>query len=179
MNSGIRCNCWAARIRDLHPPSTRGAACSRPVRYGAHFFSSPVFADAAQTPSRGLFRLREGLMRWSSGRIAGDLFGEHDGRLGPGIVAASDHRRQRCAGADRFSSTFCPAGRRRFQPASSLPTITGLVDIDGTTQPGWSSAQIIQLSGNLAGGAASGFTINSPGSTIHGFVINRFGANGV
>jgi uncharacterized repeat protein (TIGR01451 family) len=58
-------------------------------------------------------------------------------------------------------------------PASSLPTITNPVVIDGTTQPGWNGTPIVELNGASAGGG-NGLTISAGGSTVRGLVINRF-----
>ncbi|NIV48927.1 MAG: hypothetical protein GWN46_20045, partial [Gammaproteobacteria bacterium] len=61
-----------------------------------------------------------------------------------------------------------------------LPAIINPVEIDATTQPGFAGDPIIELDGSLAG-AADGFSLagGSDGSTIRGFVINRFEGNGI
>lgn len=82
------------------------------------------------------------------------------------------------AGADSISFSI-GSGAQTIAPASALPTITEAVTIDATTQPGWTSAPIIELRGDSAGAGVSGFTITSASSTIRGFVINRFTADGV
>ena len=67
----------------------------------------------------------------------------------------------------------------------ALPTISASVVLDGSTQPGYSAATgpIIELNGqNLPVNVNnSGLTINAAGSgsTMRGFVINRFGADGI
>ncbi len=64
-----------------------------------------------------------------------------------------------------------------IQPATALPAVTDPVVLDGTTQPGWTSAPIIELNGNMA--VVDGLTISAGGSTIRGFVINRFTTSGI
>lgn len=63
--------------------------------------------------------------------------------------------------------------------AGGLPTIAYPVIIDGTTQPGYTAAPIIELDGSGAGASADGLRINSGNSTVRGLVINRFSDNGV
>ncbi len=66
-----------------------------------------------------------------------------------------------------------------YAPASALPAITQPVFIDGYSQTGSGSGPIIVLNGAAAGGGAHGFTVNSGGVTIQGFVIQAFGGDGI
>jgi CSLREA domain-containing protein len=60
-------------------------------------------------------------------------------------------------------------------PSISQPTV-----IDGTTQPGFAGTPIIELNGgNAAGVNGFAITATAANSTIRGFVINRFGGNGI
>ena len=58
---------------------------------------------------------------------------------------------------------------------SSLPAITQAVTIDGTTQPGFSGAPIVEIHG----GSGNGFRISGSGVTIRGFVVNGFADDGI
>ena len=68
--------------------------------------------------------------------------------------------------------------------ASSLPAITGIVTIDGTSQPGYAATQMIRLGGTLAG-VTVGLAIASPASsgpggsgtslTVRGLAIDGLG----
>jgi hypothetical protein len=77
------------------------------------------------------------------------------------------------------------AGVQTIRPITRLPSITDPVTIDGTTQPGFAGAPIIELRGDLAG--ASGLWIGVPGAartvgsgtTVRGLVINRWSGNGI
>ena len=71
------------------------------------------------------------------------------------------------------------AGPFSIQPATVLPTVTDPVVLDGTTQPGWTSAPIIELNGAGAGAGVNGITITAGGSTVQGLVVNRFTGNGI
>ena len=64
-------------------------------------------------------------------------------------------------------------GAQTIAPTSVLPTITDPVVIDGTTQPGFTNAPLIELSGASAG-AVDGLTISAGSSTVKGLIINRF-----
>ena len=67
-------------------------------------------------------------------------------------------------------------GAIAIAPSAALPAITDAVVLDATSQEGFSSAPIVELNGSGAGAGASGFTLaaGSDGSTIRGFVVNRF-----
>lgn len=59
-----------------------------------------------------------------------------------------------------------------IQPTSALPTITSPVVIDGTTQPGWTSAPVVELDGQDL--VATGLDITAGTSDVIGLVVNRF-----
>ncbi|MES2354813.1 MAG: NosD domain-containing protein [Pseudomonadota bacterium] len=84
------------------------------------------------------------------------------------------------AGTDTISFSI-GSGLATISPTSVLPTITDTVTIDGTTQPGFGAAPIIQISGNLTGGGACGLqlTVGASGSVIRGLIINQFGVAGI
>jgi hypothetical protein len=83
------------------------------------------------------------------------------------------------AGVDTISFSV-GSGFKSIAPLSPLPTITQAVLIDATTQPGFAGVPLIELSGASAGAGANGLTINHAGSSsVFGFVINRFAANGI
>ena len=70
-------------------------------------------------------------------------------------------------------------GTVTITPASSLPAITQTLVIDGTTQPGYSGSPLIELDGSLAGAAANGLEILSPGGVVAALVVNRFAGSGL
>ncbi len=64
-----------------------------------------------------------------------------------------------------------------IQPTLALPTITDPVVIDGTTQPGFDTAPIVEIDGQLTpddNTVAAGLHVTAGGSEIRGLVINRF-----
>jgi len=60
--------------------------------------------------------------------------------------------------------------------ATSGFSITKAVTIDGTTQPGYAGAPLIEINGAGAGAGVNGFAVNAPNVIIRGFIINRFPA---
>lgn len=68
-------------------------------------------------------------------------------------------------------------GAKTITPASLLPTITGPVTIDGTTQPGFAGSPLIELNGTSYPGNADALIITFGSSTVRGFVINRFSSS--
>ena len=71
------------------------------------------------------------------------------------------------------------SGSQTIQPGSALPTITGPVTIDGTTQPGYAGTPIIVLDGSSAGDDVDGLVLETDDSTIRGLVIHGFDGNGI
>jgi parallel beta-helix repeat protein len=69
------------------------------------------------------------------------------------------------------------SGPQTIAPLSPLPTITDPVIVDGTTQPGYAGAPLIELSGANAGSGTDGLSITAGNSEVHALVINRFQAS--
>jgi CSLREA domain-containing protein len=93
------------------------------------------------------------------------------------------------SGQDTINFGIEPNGQHTITPNTDLPTITGPLTIDGTTQNG-PNVHNIEVDGELTVSAQNGglqLTSSAGGSTIRGLVINRFwtgidvqaGANGV
>jgi VCBS repeat protein/all-beta uncharacterized protein/S-layer family protein/BACON domain-containing protein len=71
-------------------------------------------------------------------------------------------------------------GAQTIIPASILPTITGPVTIDATTQPGFAGTPIIELNGaTIANLFTDGLIISAGASTVRGLVINRYKGVGI
>ena len=62
---------------------------------------------------------------------------------------------------------------------SALPTITDPVEIDGWSQPGWTTTPLIELNGTDAGGGACGLFIDTSNCAVLGLVIDSFGGSGI
>ena len=85
------------------------------------------------------------------------------------------------ANADLSTITFAipGAGVHTIEPTTPLPTVTATAIINGTTQPGFAGAPLIELSGALAGAGQNGLSLAAANSVVRGLVINRWQALGV
>ncbi len=83
------------------------------------------------------------------------------------------------AGPDTIVFNIAGAGVHIINLLLGLPEITDPVVIDAATQPGYAGTPLVELNGDAAGSNASGFSITAGGSTIRGFVINRFNNYGI
>ena len=79
-------------------------------------------------------------------------------------------------GADTISFSI-GSGVQTITPLSALPTVTGPVTIDGTSQPGFGGTPIIELSGSSVPAGTFGLLITGGSTTVRGLVINRFDGN--
>jgi parallel beta-helix repeat protein len=81
------------------------------------------------------------------------------------------------AGADTIHFNVAPGGHVVVAPASQLPAIVDAVTIDGTSQPGFAGAPIVELTGS--GAVSDGIVIDASSVTIRGLIINRFTGRGI
>jgi len=81
-------------------------------------------------------------------------------------------------GPDQIAFNIVSAGKTII-PTNALPAITEAVTIDGTTQPGYSNAPIVEINGQFAGTGTDGLRLWSGGTVIRGLVINRFNGDGI
>ncbi|MGO9464673.1 MAG: beta strand repeat-containing protein, partial [Isosphaeraceae bacterium] len=72
-------------------------------------------------------------------------------------------------------------GAQTISLLSALPSITVPVKIDGTTQPGYTAAPLIDLDGTSAGAGVNGLDLaaGSDGSSIIALAINNFAGDGI
>ena len=101
-----------------------------------------------------------------------------DTALGTCTLRAAIQQANFTAGPDAISFAI-GSGPQTISPATPLPAITDSVSIDGTTQPGFAGAPIIELSGVAAGAGANGLEAQADDTTIRGLVVNRFANNGI
>ena len=85
------------------------------------------------------------------------------------------------AGGQNIIDFAIGSGAQTISLLSALPGITVPVTIDGTSQPGYTGAPLIDLDGTSAGTSADGLVLaaGSDGSTISALVINNFAADGI
>jgi hypothetical protein len=77
-------------------------------------------------------------------------------------------------GTNTIAFNISGAGVHIMQPASPLPAVTGVIIIDGTTEPGYAGVPLIELNGSAAGANAIGLTIKGGNSTVKGLIVNGF-----
>ena len=85
-------------------------------------------------------------------------------------------------GASNTITFDLPANQETIVLASALPDITVPVDIEGNSQPGFSAAPLVVISGASAGSGVTGITLSSgsSGSIIQSLVIDGFASgNGI
>ena len=83
------------------------------------------------------------------------------------------------SGADLITFAI-GSGPVTISPAAALPAISGTLTIDGTTQPGFSGAPLIELNGAGAPPATDGLTLSgASNSVVRALVINRFSRHGI
>lgn len=84
-------------------------------------------------------------------------------------------------GPDTISFNISPS----FVPStpisltSALPTINSTINIDATTQPGFSGTPRIELIGTAAGASTNGLSFNGANCSVSGLIINRFSGYGI
>ena len=66
------------------------------------------------------------------------------------------------------------SGPQTIVPTNALPVITDTITIDGSTQPGFASAPLIEIVGTNAGGFVNGLVIATNNCVIRSLAINQF-----
>lgn len=83
------------------------------------------------------------------------------------------------SGADTINFQIAGTAPFTINLLSALPAVTDPAIIDATTQPGYSSAPVVELNGTSAGSGGIGLQLNSVSNTVKGLAINRFKAHGI
>ncbi len=125
-------------------------------------------SDTADSGATSLYALRAS--KGADGRIS----------LREAIIAANGARNG--VTADEIDFNISGAGVQTITVGTTgLNTITDAVKIDALTQPTYSSTPLIELNGNNTGTTKDGLVLGSgsSGSTIRGFIINRFTGDGI
>ena len=83
-------------------------------------------------------------------------------------------------GAALIAFNISGSGTRTINLASPLPDLTRAVQIDATTQPGYTTGvPAVALDGTNAGGAASGLNVIAADTLVRGLEIRNFAADGI
>jgi len=90
------------------------------------------------------------------------------------------HKANTMAGTITIKFNIAPGGAKTIQPSFALPEITGTVVIDGASQPGFSSAPLIELDGShISISPVDGLVIKGGNSVVKSLVVNRFSGRGI
>jgi uncharacterized repeat protein (TIGR01451 family) len=110
--------------------------------------------------------------------VGQDLVVSNTNDSGPGSLRQAISTSNADAGdVDRIVFAIPSAGPHTIAPGSALPVITSPLVVDGTTQPGFAGAPLIELNATSTGGV--GLQINAGSSTVRGLTINRFTTAGI
>jgi hypothetical protein len=93
---------------------------------------------------------------------------------GPGTLRQAILDANASTAPNTIAFSISGSGVQTIQPASPLPTLMGVAVVDGTTQPGYAGAPLIELNGSAAGPDANGLTLHGGNSTVKGLIINGF-----
>lgn len=92
---------------------------------------------------------------------------------GPGSLRDAITQANNNPGADTISFNIPGPGPHTIKPRSALPEIGDPLTLDGTTQPGFAGAPVIELNGARLGAGEAALLITAGNSTVRGLVINR------
>ena len=99
---------------------------------------------------------------------------------GPGSLRQALLNANTDAGTQTITFNIPGAGPHIIALTTALPPITDPAIIDGTVQPGYSGAPLIELNGSSIGGfVAAGLEISAGSSTVRGLAIHSFPNNGI
>ena len=90
---------------------------------------------------------------------------------GPGSLREAIINANATVGADTIVFNIPGSGVKLIELSTALPEITDRVTIDGTTQPGYAGAPLIEVNGNFTGG--DGLVIKAT-STVKGLALGNF-----
>ena len=82
-------------------------------------------------------------------------------------------------GTDNIQFSIAGGGPHTFTPATGYASITEAVTIDGTTEPDYSSAPIIELDGSSVPASTDGLNVTTDNCVIRGLVIHSFTRIGI
>jgi uncharacterized repeat protein (TIGR01451 family) len=83
------------------------------------------------------------------------------------------------SGGDSIQFDISSSGVQTISLTSPLPVISEPTVIDGTTQPGYESAPLIEINGSGAGAGANGLTISAGSTTVRGLAIVGCAGSGI
>lgn len=98
---------------------------------------------------------------------------------GPCTLRAAIQQANASSGADAIEFAITGPAPHTIQPQSALPVVTEAVTMDGTTEPDFAGAPVIELDGTAAGTNADGLRFTASNCVLRGLVVNRFDGDGI
>jgi titin len=98
---------------------------------------------------------------------------------GPGSLRQAILDSNATPGLDTIAFNVPGAGAHTISPLTPLPFVTDPLILDGTTQPGYAGAPLIQLSGAQAGAGADGLVVTAGGTLVRGLAVGGFSGIGI
>ena len=92
---------------------------------------------------------------------------------GPGSLRQAIEDANANPGPDVIDFNIAPAGPQSIPLNGDLPTITGTVTLDATTQPGYGGTPIVELT-TVPTQSYYGLRLLSHGNVVRGLILNRF-----
>jgi HYR domain-containing protein len=157
----------AARVRTISLEVADGAVSALPMRLNTDALSDLVVIRNRHTAPSVVVTAPVTVFQVTSNADNGM------GTLRTAIIAAD-----MTMGADMITFAI-GTGPQSIALMSPLPTVTDVVSIDGTTQPGFSGSPLIEINGTGAGAGANGLVLTAGETDVSGLVINRFNGNGI
>ncbi|MEO6064749.1 MAG: right-handed parallel beta-helix repeat-containing protein, partial [Lysobacterales bacterium] len=99
--------------------------------------------------------------------------------FGAGTLRSAISQANAAAGADTIVFNVAGAGVRTITLASALPTLSGGLVVDATTQPGYAGTPLIAIDGTGAGSTSHGLAISGNNVTVRGLTLQSFSGDGV
>ncbi|MDF2439814.1 MAG: hypothetical protein JWN98_798, partial [Abditibacteriota bacterium] len=97
---------------------------------------------------------------------------------GPGTLREAIEFANSSTGADTINFIISGADLS-IDVLSALPPVTGPTTIDGSMQPGYANAPLIEINGAGAGPDTNGLILRGGGNTVRALCINRFDQSGL
>jgi hypothetical protein len=102
---------------------------------------------------------------------------------GPGSLRQAIVSANALAGPDEVRFNIPGAGVQTIAPLSPLPPVTGALNLDATTQPGYLDTPVIELNGLQVPRPPAvlprGLVVQAGPSLVRGLAVNRFGGDGI
>jgi CSLREA domain-containing protein len=133
--------------------------------------SSSAFTDAFSTAAATTFTVNSTVDAVDAS--AGNGVCETAAGNGVCTLRAAIQESNANSGTDTIAFNVGGGGAVSIPIASDLPAVSDPVVIDGTTQPGFSGAPIVELAGPGTS-TGIGLQLNAGSSTVRGLVVNRF-----